>query len=99
MHNLAETYRQQGKIDRRGKDARGSVGEEKADLGRRSSVHARRACTTSHETYRQQGKMTEAAKMHEEVLAKTKADLGRRSSGHAHEHAQPRRDVPTAREN
>ena len=48
-------------------------------------------------TYRQQGKLTEAAKMHEEVLAKRQDDLGRRSSGHAHKHAQPRRDVPTAR--
>ena len=56
MHNLALTYERQGKIDRGSKDARGSVGEDKGDLGRRSSVHA-------------------------------------------DEHAQPRKDVPTARKN
>ena len=98
MHNLALTYGDQGKMTEAAKMHEEVLAKRRVILG---DDHPS-TLTSMHNlalTYGQQGKMTEAAKMHEEVLAKSKGDLGRRSSGHAHEHAQPRRNVPTARKN
>src|SRR5271169_6087450 len=67
MHNLAEMYRQQGKMMEAAKMHEEVLAKYQVILG---NDHPATLTSMQNlaETYRQQGKMTEAAKMHEEML-------------------------------